>query len=66
AMLAGVPYSPISPAYSLVSTDYGKLRHTLGVLRPGAAAPPFRRAPMTVAPAPPRRNAGPGRPRRVQ
>ncbi|KAG8154833.1 feruloyl-CoA synthase [Burkholderia catarinensis] len=36
AMLAGVPYSPISPAYSLVSTDYGKLRHTLGVLRPGA------------------------------
>lgn len=36
AMLAGVPYAPISPAYSLVSTDYGKLRHTLGVLRPGA------------------------------
>ncbi|RQR60992.1 feruloyl-CoA synthase [Burkholderia sp. Bp9126] len=36
AMFAGVPYAPISPAYSLVSTDYGKLRHTLGVLRPGA------------------------------
>ncbi|MBN3774769.1 feruloyl-CoA synthase [Burkholderia sp. Se-20378] len=36
AMLAGVPYAPISPAYSLVSTDYGKLRHTLGLLRPGA------------------------------
>ncbi|WP_414439638.1 feruloyl-CoA synthase [Burkholderia sp. 22PA0106] len=36
AMLAGVPYAPISPAYSLVSTDYGKLRHTLDVLRPGA------------------------------
>lgn len=27
AMYAGVPYSPISPSYSLVSTDFGKLRH---------------------------------------
>lgn len=35
AMLAGVPFAPISPAYSIVSTDFGKLRHTLGVLRPG-------------------------------
>ena len=34
-MLAGVPYAPISPAYSLVSQDYGKLRHIFGVLTPG-------------------------------
>ena len=35
AMLAGVPFAPISPAYSLVSQDFGKLRHILGVLTPG-------------------------------
>ncbi|MEP7058033.1 MAG: feruloyl-CoA synthase [Caldimonas sp.] len=35
AMLAGVPFAPISAAYSLVSKDYGKLRHILGVLTPG-------------------------------
>ena len=34
-LLAGVPYAPISAAYSLVSQDYGKLRHILGVLTPG-------------------------------
>jgi len=32
---AGVPYAPISPAYSLVSKDYDKLRHVLQVLTPG-------------------------------
>ncbi len=35
AMLAGVPYAPISPAYSLLSKDHGKLRHIAGVLTPG-------------------------------
>ncbi len=35
AMLAGVPYAPISPAYSLLSQDHGKLRHILGMLTPG-------------------------------
>jgi feruloyl-CoA synthase len=35
AMLAGVPFAPISPAYSTVSQDFGKLRHILGVLTPG-------------------------------
>jgi feruloyl-CoA synthase len=35
AMLAGVPYAPVSPAYSLLSQDHGKLRHILGVLTPG-------------------------------
>jgi feruloyl-CoA synthase len=32
---AGVPIVPVSPAYSLVSKDYGKLRHILGVATPG-------------------------------
>lgn len=31
----GIPYAPISPAYSLVSTDFGKLRHVLSLLTPG-------------------------------
>ena len=35
AMLAGVPFAPISAAYSTVSQDYGKLKHVLGVLTPG-------------------------------
>jgi feruloyl-CoA synthase len=35
AMWAGVPYVPVSTAYSLVSQDYGKLRHILGVTTPG-------------------------------
>lgn len=32
---AGVPYCPVSPAYSLVSRDYGKLRHIANILSPG-------------------------------
>ena len=35
AMLAGVPYASISPAYSLMSQDFGKLRHILNMLTPG-------------------------------
>jgi feruloyl-CoA synthase len=35
AMLAGVPFAPISAAYSLVSQDHAKLRHILGALTPG-------------------------------
>jgi feruloyl-CoA synthase len=35
AMFAGVPFAPISAAYSLMSQDYGKLRHILGLLTPG-------------------------------
>ncbi len=35
AMWAGVPYAPISPAYSLVSRDYAKLKHALQLLTPG-------------------------------
>ncbi len=35
ALYVGVPYAPISPAYSLMSTDFGKLRAILGLLTPG-------------------------------
>ena len=35
AMWVGIPYAPISPAYSLLSTDFGKLRHIAELLTPG-------------------------------
>src|SRR5215472_547558 len=35
ALYAGIPYVPISPAYSLVSSDFAKLRHIIGLLTPG-------------------------------
>jgi feruloyl-CoA synthase len=35
AQHVGIPYSPISPAYSLVSRDFTKLRHILARLTPG-------------------------------
>jgi len=31
----GIPVAPISPAYSLVSKDFGKLRHCMEILTPG-------------------------------
>jgi len=34
-MVAGVPYVPTSPAYSLLSTDYDKLKHVLRTVTPG-------------------------------
>jgi feruloyl-CoA synthase len=36
AMYAGIPYAPLSPAYSLVATDYGKLQELIAQLTPGA------------------------------
>ena len=33
--LAGVPVVPVSPAYSLMSADYGKVRHIANVVKPG-------------------------------
>ncbi|HVL55408.1 MAG TPA: feruloyl-CoA synthase, partial [Burkholderiaceae bacterium] len=35
ALYSGVPFAAISPAYSLVSKDYGKLRHIVALLTPG-------------------------------
>ena len=45
---AGVPVAPISPAYSLISTDHAKLKHAFATVRPkvvfAQAAEPFKRA----------------------
>ncbi|TAK44805.1 MAG: feruloyl-CoA synthase [Betaproteobacteria bacterium] len=35
AMHAGIPCAPVSPAYSLVSTDYARLRYVIGLATPG-------------------------------
>jgi len=34
-LVAGVPFVPTSPAYSLISQDYDKLRHVLNTVTPG-------------------------------
>ena len=54
AMWAGVPYVPVSTAYSLVSQDFGKLRHILSVTTPGlvfASGPEYGRAIAATVPA---------------
>ena len=55
AMLAGVPYAPISPAYSTVSQDYGKLKDILDTLTPGlvlaSSASAYGRAIAATVPA---------------
>ena len=47
-MMAGVPFAPVSPAYSLVSTDHAKLGHIFDLLTPGlvfaAEGRPFEKA----------------------
>ncbi len=55
AMHVGVPYSPISPAYSLISTDHAKLRYILELLEPGVvfAATGERYAKAIAAAVPP-------------
>jgi len=35
AQYAGIPYVPVSPPYSLLSTDFAKLRHVLKLFAPG-------------------------------
>ena len=35
AFYAGIPFCPVSPAYSLVSRDYGKLAYLMKLLTPG-------------------------------
>ncbi len=55
AMHVGVPFAPVSSAYSLVSTDYEKLRYVVGLLTPGlvfaADGGKFGRAIGAVVPA---------------
>ncbi|MBP6902590.1 MAG: feruloyl-CoA synthase [Burkholderiaceae bacterium] len=53
AMWAGVPYVPVSSAYSLISQDYGKLRHILNTVTPGlvfASGPAYAKAMAAVLP----------------
>jgi len=35
AFLAGVPVVPVSPAYSLMSADFGKVKHIAALVKPG-------------------------------
>ncbi len=55
AMLAGVPFAPISAAYSTLSQDHGKLKHIVGVLTPGlvfaSSASAFGKAIKAAVPA---------------
>jgi len=55
AMHVGIPHSPISPAYSLVSSDFANLKYIFGKLTPGMVfvndGAPFARAIETVVPA---------------
>ncbi|MHA7682486.1 feruloyl-CoA synthase [Cupriavidus sp. PET2-C1] len=55
ALWAGVPFSSVSPPYSLVSEDFGKLRHVFDLLTPGlvyaADGRAFARAIEAVVPA---------------
>jgi feruloyl-CoA synthase len=55
AMHVGVPYAPISPAYSLISSDHAKLRHVLELLTPGvvfaASGEPYAKAIADAVPA---------------
>ena len=54
AMYVGIPYAPISPAYSLMSTDFGKLRMMMDLLTPGLVfandGGAFARAVVTAVP----------------
>jgi len=54
AMYVGIPYAPISPAYSLISHDFSKLRYIFELLTPGLVfatdGAPFRRAIETIVP----------------
>jgi feruloyl-CoA synthase len=53
AMYVGVPYAPISPAYSLLSSDFAKLRYIFDLLTPGlvfaSSAEQYKRAIDAVA-----------------
>ncbi|WP_425256575.1 feruloyl-CoA synthase [Rubrivivax sp. RP6-9] len=55
AQWVGVPYAPVSAAYSLLSQDFAKLRHILGTLTPGLVfashGAPFARAIAACVPA---------------
>ena len=51
AMHVGVPVAPVSPAYSLMSKDFGKLKYIFDLVKPGLvfAADPQKFAPALAA-----------------
>src|SRR2546422_11291385 len=51
AMHVGIPVAPISPAYSLMSQDFGKLKEIFELVRPGLvyASDPQKFAPALAA-----------------
>ena len=51
AMHVGIPVAPVSPAYSLMSKDFGKLKHIFELVQPGLvfAADPQKFAPALAA-----------------
>ncbi len=55
AQYIGVPFAPVSPAYSTLSQDFGKLRYVLSMLNPGliyvASGQPFAKAIAACVPA---------------
>jgi feruloyl-CoA synthase len=55
ALYVGIPHAPISPAYSLISSDFGRLRSIVGLITPGlvfaADGNAFARAIEAVLPA---------------
>ena len=55
AQYVGIPYAPISPAYSLVSSDFSKLKDIIAALTPGlvfaADGAPFEEAIAAAVPA---------------
>ncbi len=52
-LIAGVPFVPVSPPYSLVSQDYDKLKHVLRTVTPGLVfAQDARYAPAIAAAVP--------------
>src|SRR5688500_20325447 len=56
AMHVGVPVAPVSPAYSLMSKDFGQLRYLFELVRPGqvhAAEPQKLSAALDAVKAPP-------------
>ncbi|MDH4175767.1 MAG: feruloyl-CoA synthase [Betaproteobacteria bacterium] len=54
ALHVGVPFVPLSPAYSLVSQDYGKLRHAVQLMTPGLVFAADRRYDKAIAAAVPK------------
>jgi feruloyl-CoA synthase len=54
ALYSGIPYAPISTAYSLISSDFAKLRHVFSLLTPGLVfvsdTGPYARAIESVVP----------------